>query len=146
MVCADCYVDLEQPLRVNSTNSASAPVVLVIDDDPLIPIVVRRAMEGATYRMHVAADGAAGVDEVSRCQPDVVILDNVLPDCLGLNALSGIDDEDRAFGGGERSRHFVDEIDVAGRVNQVQLIRLAILSLVTHGHRVGLDRDPPFPL
>jgi DNA-binding NtrC family response regulator len=77
-------------LSVKSTNPASGPVVLVIDDDPLIPVVVRRAMEGAAFRMHVAADGAAGVDEVSRCKPDVVILDNVLPDCLGLSALTTI--------------------------------------------------------
>ncbi|QDV73924.1 sigma-54-dependent transcriptional regulator [Botrimarina mediterranea] len=90
MVRADCVADPKQHVSVNTTNPASGPVVLVIDDDPLIPIVVRRAMEGAVFRMHVAADGAAGVDEVSRCKPDVVILDNVLPDCLGLNALTTI--------------------------------------------------------
>lgn len=47
-------------------------------------------MEGIAYQMYVASDGAAGVDEVVRRSPDLVILDNVLPDGLGLNALTTI--------------------------------------------------------
>lgn len=62
----------------------------MIDDDPLVSVVVRRALEGITHRMFTAADGATGVAEVSRRRPDVVILDNVLPDGLGLGALSEI--------------------------------------------------------
>ena len=45
-------------------------------------------------------------------------------DGLGLHALEGIDEQDRPLAGGEAARHLVAEIDVAGRVDQVQLVLL----------------------
>ncbi|TWT97572.1 Nitrogen regulation protein NR(I) [Botrimarina colliarenosi] len=66
------------------------PVVLVIDDDPLVSVVVRRALEGLRHRLFTAGDGATGIAAVTERRPDVVILDNVLPDGLGLGALSEI--------------------------------------------------------
>lgn len=68
----------------------TSPVLLVIDDDPLIPVVVRRAMEGQSHRIVVANDCASGIAELSREKPDVILLDNVLPDRLGLSALTTI--------------------------------------------------------
>ena len=41
---------------------------------------------------------------------------------LRLDALRGIDDEQRAFARGERARDLVVEVDVARRVDQVELI------------------------
>ena len=38
---------------------------------------------------------------------------------LGLNALSGVDHQDHAFACGKRAAHFVTEVDVTGRVDQV---------------------------
>ena len=61
---------------------------------------------------------------------------------LGLHPLSGVDDQDRPFTAGERTADFVMEIDVAGSINQVQLILLPVAS-VLHRHGAGLDRDPP---
>ncbi len=62
-------------------------------------------------------------------------------DGLGLDALGGIDDEQRPFAGAQAARDLVGEIHMAGRVNQVQLVSLAVLGLVKHGDRMGLDRD-----
>mmetsp|Transcript_17679 Transcript_17679/g.46409 ORF Transcript_17679/g.46409 Transcript_17679/m.46409 type:complete len:358 (-) Transcript_17679:116-1189(-) len=64
---------------------------------------------------------------------------------LGLDALGRVDDQQRALAGGERPRHLVAEVDVAGRVDQVEHVGLAVL-LVGHARRVQLDRDAPLPL
>ena len=47
---------------------------------------------------------------------------------LRLYALRGIDDQQRAFTGGERTGDFVGEVNVAGGVDEVELIGLAILA------------------
>ena len=62
----------------------------MIDDDPLVSVVVRRAMEGIEHRLFTAADGRTGIEEVSARQPDLVVLDNILPDGLGVEALTKI--------------------------------------------------------
>ena len=46
---------------------------------------------------------------------------------LRLNALRRVDDEDRAFARRERTRHLVREVDVPRRVDQVELVRPAVL-------------------
>ena len=46
---------------------------------------------------------------------------------LRLHALRGVDDQDRAFARGQASRHFVVEVDVAGRVDEVEDCNLARL-------------------
>ena len=61
---------------------------------------------------------------------------------LRLDALRGVDDEDRALAGRERSAHLVREVDVARRVDQVELVGLAVGGVVVHAHGARLDRDP----
>ena len=65
---------------------------------------------------------------------------------LGLDALGGVDDEQRALARGEGARHLVGEVDVAGRVDQVELVGLAVLRGVEDAHGLGLDRDPALAL
>ncbi len=67
-------------------------------------------------------------------------------DGLRLHALRRIHDEQRAFARAQAARDFVGEIHVAGRVNQVQLIGLAVARRVTHRNRMGLDGDAAFAL
>ena len=64
---------------------------------------------------------------------------------LGLDALGRIDQQERPFAAGQRARDFVVKIDVAGRVDQVQLVLLAVV-LVVHRDGAGLDRDAALPL
>ena len=63
---------------------------------------------------------------------------------LRLDALRGIDDQERAFAGRERTRDFVGKIDVPRRVRKIQLVFLPVLRRVTHRDRMRLDRDPAF--
>ena len=65
---------------------------------------------------------------------------------LRLDALAGVDHEQRALARGQRPRHLVGEVDVSGRVDQVELIGLTIAGLVEDPDRLRLDRDPTLAL
>ena len=65
---------------------------------------------------------------------------------LRLHSLRGVDHEQRPFAGGQRTRDFVGKIDVAGGVNQVELVGLPVLRGVHHANRVGFDGDAALPL
>ena len=65
---------------------------------------------------------------------------------LRLDALRGVDHQQRAFARRERARDFVGEIDVAGRVDEVELVQLAVVGAVVQRDRMRLDRDAAFAL
>jgi len=58
--------------------------VLVIEDDPGIADVIRRALVYQNYEVDVAHTGAQGLDAARDRLPDVVILDLMLPDMDGV--------------------------------------------------------------
>ena len=60
---------------------------------------------------------------------------------LCFDALAGIDDEDCALAGGQTAADLVLEVHMARGVDEVELIGLAVVGLVAHGHGAGLDRD-----
>ena len=65
---------------------------------------------------------------------------------LRLDALRCVDHQQRALAGGQRARDFVAEVDVAGRVDEVELVGFAVVRLVHHAHGVGLDGDAALAL
>ena len=65
---------------------------------------------------------------------------------LGLHALCGVHHQNSALTGGQRPGNLVVEVHMARRVDQVQFIGLAVLSLVVQLHGTGLDGDAPLPL
>ena len=65
---------------------------------------------------------------------------------LRLDALRSIDHQQRALAGGQRARHLIGEIDVAGRVHQVEDIILAIQRAIFQPHRLRLDGDAALAL
>src|SRR5262249_16560284 len=65
---------------------------------------------------------------------------------LRLDALRRVDDEERALAGGERARDLVVEVDVAGRVDEVQLVDGAVVRGVAQTHRLRLDGDAALAL
>jgi two-component system KDP operon response regulator KdpE len=67
--------------------SAHKPRILVIDDEPQIHRFLAPALDAGGYE-HVRADtAAAGLREIARKAPDVVVLDLGLPDMDGKQAL-----------------------------------------------------------
>ena len=92
--------------------------------------------------------GAGQVDLVDHRDQLQPVLDRQVGvgDGLRLDPLGGVDDQQRALAGGEAARDLVGEVDVAGRVDQVQVVGLAVGGLVLDPHRLGLDRDPALAL
>jgi DNA-binding response OmpR family regulator len=58
--------------------------ILVVDDDPTVSDVVRRYLERAGYDVVLAADGPTALDAYAREEPDLVVLDLMLPGMDGL--------------------------------------------------------------
>ena len=65
---------------------------------------------------------------------------------LRLDALRGVDHQQRAFAGGERTVDLVGEIDVAGRVDEIEHVILAVAGAVIEPHRLRLDGDAALAL
>ncbi len=65
---------------------------------------------------------------------------------LGLDALGGIHHQQSAFAGSQRAGDFVAEVDVAGGVDEIELIDLAVLRGVHHADGMGLDGDAALAL
>ena len=92
--------------------------------------------------------GGRQVDLVEDGQDLEIVVERLIDvgERLRLDALGGVDHQDRALAGGERARHLVGEVDVAGRVHQVELIGLAVLGLVVEAHGLRLDGDAALAL
>ena len=73
-------------------------------------------------RLHSSGCALGQVDLVDDRDDLEVVLDREVGvgERLRLDALRRVDEQQRAFAGGERSRDLVAEVDVAGRVDQVE--------------------------
>ena len=58
---------------------------------------------------------------------------------LRLDALAGVDHQQRTLAGGQRAAHFVTEVDVTRRVDEIKAVGFAVARLV--GERGGLRLD-----
>ena len=65
---------------------------------------------------------------------------------LRLDALAGIDHQQRAFARRQRARDFVGEVDMARRVHQVEDVILAVLAVIIEPHGLRLDGDAALAL
>ena len=92
--------------------------------------------------------GGGQIDLVERDDDLVVVIDRLvhIGERLRLDALGRIDHQQRAFAGSERAAHLIGEIDMAGRVDNVQGKGPAVGRLVVQPHRLRLDGDPALAL
>ncbi|CAM4177255.1 response regulator transcription factor [Nocardia ninae] len=60
--------------------------VLVVDDEDAVRAALVRAMDSEGYQTRAAGDGAAALAEIQRWQPEVVLLDVLMPFMDGLTA------------------------------------------------------------
>lgn len=70
--------------------SALGPRVLVIEDEPPIRQLLRRALESHGYQVVEAADAATGIAQCAEADPDLVILDLGLPDRDGRELIAEV--------------------------------------------------------
>jgi sigma-B regulation protein RsbU (phosphoserine phosphatase) len=60
------------------------PKVLVIDDDPTIRLVLKKALQGQGYEVSLAVNGEEGLEKANTIQPDLIICDWMMPIVDGL--------------------------------------------------------------
>jgi two-component system response regulator ResD len=68
--------------------------VLIVDDEPTIGEVVSRYLDRAGYDTRVALDGPSALRKVEEQQPDLVVLDLMLPGIAGLELMRRIRDRE----------------------------------------------------
>ena len=56
-----------------------ATKILIVEDDANIADLLRLYLEKEGYEVHIASDGGKGVEQFRRVQPDLVLLDIMLP-------------------------------------------------------------------
>ncbi len=59
-------------------------LVLIVDDDPHIRDIVSFALEQAGFRVTEAGDGRQGLEQFNKLQPDLLVLDIMMPELDGL--------------------------------------------------------------
>jgi len=67
--------------------------LLVVDDDRKITNLLRRALRAEGYEVRTANDGSAGLACVRERQPDLVVLDLLMPGMDGLEVCRRLRDE-----------------------------------------------------
>lgn len=64
--------------------------ILVADDDPMISASLKRVLSYEKFEVFVAGDGTKAIELFSTCQPDLVILDVVMPGPSGIEVCRAI--------------------------------------------------------
>ena len=73
------------------------PIVLHVDDDVASLMMAEGALEDAGFEVVQAANGQEAIDSFKEHDPDIIIMDAVMPVMDGFDAISGI----RQLSGGE---------------------------------------------
>jgi PAS domain S-box-containing protein len=77
----------------------TAPVVLVVDDSPTVLLQMRKSLEQAGFTVEEAADGAETLARFPQLQPDIVLLDVMMPGIDGFETCARL----RRLPGGDRT-------------------------------------------
>ena len=68
------------------------PRILAVDDDPDLLLLIRSALQGEGHQTLVASDGRAALDLIGEEEPDVVLLDLMMPILDGWGVLRSLAD------------------------------------------------------
>jgi DNA-binding response OmpR family regulator len=72
---------------VDAITETAAKTVLICEDDSNLRTLVRLALGEEGYRFFEAPDGPSGLELARRTQPDLIVLDLMLPGRSGLDVL-----------------------------------------------------------
>ena len=92
---------------------------------------------------HLLRIGAGEIDLVDHRDDGEVVLQGQVDvgQRLRLDALGGVDHQQRALAGGQAAGDLVGEVHVAGSVDQIELVLHALRVGVGHADGLGLDGD-----
>jgi len=68
-----------------STNEAR-PVALIVDDDAMMRLLIRQTLERAGFVCHEALNGLAALEQFPALQPDILLMDVMMPEMDGYEA------------------------------------------------------------
>ncbi|MPM39144.1 Transcriptional regulatory protein SrrA [bioreactor metagenome] len=89
----DCrHAPLQRSAMKPNSSPATAPLILVVEDEPGIATILRAYLERDGLRVQLAQDGAEAVQAFRRMHPDLVLLDVHLPAMDGIDVLRAIRD------------------------------------------------------
>ncbi len=69
--------------------------VLIVDDSMYMRTLIKEALEDAGYEvLGEAVNGESAIDQAMELNPDLITLDNILPDMIGIDILKVIKGEE----------------------------------------------------
>ncbi|HAS46449.1 MAG TPA: response regulator [Microscillaceae bacterium] len=68
--------------------------VLIVDDEPNILLSLEFLMKKQGYKVYIARDGAEAMDMIKEQEPEVVVLDIMMPEVDGYEVCSFIKNDD----------------------------------------------------
>ena len=84
---------------MNTASQRATPVVLIVDDDLIMRMLAREALEVAGLAVEEAENGVHALEIYQRVHPDLVILDVMMPEMDGFAACTAL----RLLPGGDRT-------------------------------------------
>ncbi|QBF47168.1 response regulator transcription factor [Janibacter limosus] len=75
-------------MSTHATPAETSPHLLVVEDEPNIRELLATSLRFAGFQVEVAGDGATALDIVHRLEPDLIVLDVMLPDIDGFEVAS----------------------------------------------------------
>lgn len=72
------------PDQSKSSTGPSAKIILIVEDEDNIREVVRRYLEREGFQVREAADGFSALDLIAEQEPDLIVMDLMLPGIDGL--------------------------------------------------------------
>jgi CheY-like chemotaxis protein len=76
--------------HAQARSDGAQPLVLAIDDDPVVASVLRSVLAPAGFRVETVGLGRDGIDIAQRSQPALIIVDLLLPDISGFEVLDAL--------------------------------------------------------
>ena len=91
-VVRKALLDAINALGLSDGDSIPVSTVLVVDDDPHACALVTAHLDGPHCKVLHAYDGLSAIDAIKQIQPDLIILDLMLPDISGFDVIDALRD------------------------------------------------------